>query len=272
MKSSDAHLTPLFEAAFAQYHQHAFREKDPVSFVHRYLEPEDQEIIGFLSAVLAYGNVRSILNNVDKAIAPLGEHPKNSIINENLSGKWEGFVHRFTQGIDIEILVHWIRGAILQSGSIEAFFSEGREKETKLALDSFVSRLFTLPLPDHLAEHAVRRQRNLKFLVSRPSDGSACKRLNMYLRWMVRKQDGIDLGLWSHLDPAQLMLPVDTHLLKTLRLLGWTTSSAANWKVVEQATANLRRLCPKDPIRYDFALCHLSMEGNALYLEKKNAS
>src|SRR5262249_25013660 len=111
---------------------------------------------------------------------------------------------------------------------------------------------------------------NLKYLFSDPLAGAACKRLNMYLRWMVRPADGIDLGTWDQVSSKDLVSPVDTHILKTLRKLRWTRSHSANWKVAEAATDRLREYCHEDPVKYDFSLCHLSMHGQdiaAIYKE-----
>ena len=102
----------------------------------------------------------------------------------------------------------------------------------------------------------------MKYLLPSPGEGSACKRLNMFLRWVVRPDDGIDLGLWRCVDPATLFLPVDTHILQVLRRLRWTQSKTANWRLCLAATDRLRRIDPKDPIRFDFSLCHLSMRGD----------
>lgn len=139
-------------------------------------------------------------------------------------------------------------------------------------LSDFVTRFAAQPLPKGLEPRRLERARSLKYLLSDPLRGSACKRLNMYLRWMVREADEIDLGLWKCVKKEQLMLPVDTHLLKTLRILKWTSSKQATWKVVEEATERLRKYAPEDPIRYDFALCHLSMAGGKISQYEKRSS
>ncbi len=131
-------------------------------------------------------------------------------------------------------------------------------------LSSFIRRFTSQPLPEAFKPVLKRRERNIKYLLSDPERGSACKRLNLFLRWVVRPSDGIDLGVWKSVDPQRLMLPIDTHLLQTLKKLRWTRSNTANWKVVESATERLRAFCPEDPIRYDFSLCHLSMRGRSI--------
>lgn len=257
-------ITELLEAAHLEFHHQSERSQDPIQFVHRYPAPQDQEVVALFASLLSYGNVRTILGSVEKILKPLGDTPAASILELNLTDRWKGFKHRFTTGEDIEVLAHWIRGALKSHQSLESFFTatQVENRQTiKPLLSSFVQRFTTQRLPGRLVAVAERRERNLKYLISDPERGSACKRLNMFLRWMVRPADGIDLGLWKSLSPEILVLPIDTHLLQTLIKLKWTKSATANWKVAEEATKRLRKICPEDPIRYDFALCHLSMNG-----------
>lgn len=255
-------LLTLLETVHRDFHHQVERDRDPVCFVHRYPSPRDQEVVALFAALLAYGNVQTILKSVEKVLRLLGPSPAEAILRHDLTGKWNGFRHRFTTGDDIEILAMWMRSALTQSVSLEAFFIQNEKTAPmKPLLCSFVRRFTSMPLPPHLVAVAKTRERNLKYLISDPERGSACKRLNMFLRWMIRPADGVDLGTWKTLSPEILMLPVDTHLLQTLKKLRWTRSQTANWKVVEAATERLKELCPQDPIRYDFALCHLSMRG-----------
>ena len=264
----DSHLQSIFEEAYSGFHSDFYREKDPVRFVHLYSRREDQEVVGLISALLAYGNVKIILKSVGDILRHLGESPAKTIQSGDFYGRFANFRHRFTTGEDIEILLCWIRSALDSHGSLHDFFCRSRHPQMRDQLSAFVRNLTGQPLPKELEEVRMRRARNLKYLVSDPHQGSACKRLNLYLRWMVRPADGVDVGIWKNVDPAQLMLPVDTHILKIIRRLRWTRSQQANWKVVEQATARLRRLNAADPIRYDFSLCHLLMEGNQALYEK----
>jgi len=257
------HLSQLFEKAYQDFHSRPHRDLDPIKLVHQYTEPRDQEVAAFLTALLAYGTVATILSSVEKVLAPLGKSPHDYIKTAgNLNSLWKGFTHRFTRGEDIEILAYWIQAALRSHGSLEAFFvHESKSVSMKDLLSSFVQRFTDQDLPSHLRKVAIQRKRNLKYLISDPNRGSACKRLNLFLRWVVRPQDGIDLGLWKKVSPAQLILPLDTHLLKTLHQLKWTRSQQASWKVAELATQKLKHYDAADPIRFDFALCHLSMSG-----------
>ena len=258
-------LGRILERAYREFHSSYHREKDPIQLVHLYPRAKDKEIVGFITALLSYGSVGTILSSCRKVLAPLGSSPSSFLKNKNLKGLWSGFYHRFTTGDDIEILLSWTKSGLSKHLSLEDYFLVPSNKNSiRELLSSFVQRLTAEPLPPHLRKVAHYRQRNLKYLLSDPARGSACKRLNMFLRWMIRPNDGIDLGLWKNIPAKDLILPIDTHLLKTLHRLKWTKSPNATWKVAEEATHQLRRICPEDPIKFDFALCHLSMSGHSI--------
>lgn len=258
------------ERAFHEFHTHYHRERDPVSIVHRYEDPRDQEVVALFAACLSYGNVQTILKSLQYVVTHLGKHPSRALLEE--SGVPFGqFRHRFTTGKDLEVLAAWIGGALRSHGSIENFFAAQQSHNQKERIESFVYRFTSQKIPKELRAIAGRRVQGLKYLLPTPSRGSACKRLNLYLRWMVRKNDGIDLGIWSSLDPAELILPLDTHLLRIIRDLGWSKSKQANWKTAEEATCKIRQLYPLDPVRCDFALCHLSMSGFRIHEWEINA-
>ncbi len=259
-------LRATLEAAYKSHHSSYSRARDPLSLVHRYARPADQEIAAFLAALLAYGNVRIILNSAARVLDALGPELRTGLLQNSFPQALRSFRHRFNTGEDFEVVFHWLRMALNSHGSLEGFFMAGARQDGQMRdlLASFVQRFTSQPLPQALEALHARRTRQLKYLLSDPERGSACKRLNMFLRWMVRPADGIDLGLWKSLSPAQLILPLDTHLLKTVKALKWTKSNQATWKVAESATARLREFAPLDPVRYDFALCHLSMEGGSL--------
>ena len=259
-------IRELLDAAYSDFHTSYYRGKDPISLVHEFSDNRDREVVAFLAACLSYGNVTTILASVRNVLGVIGREPYQKMLEGRFSGKFNGFRHRFTTGDDIEILCAWLSEALRKEKTLEDFFLQGRKgtEPMKELLSDFVVRLTELPLPTSLQKKAKNRERNLKYLISDPERGSACKRLNMFLRWMVRPPDGIDLGLWSRLSSKQLMLPIDTHLLQTLQNLRWTRSKQATWKVVEAATMRLRLYEPNDPIRYDFALCHLSMTGKTI--------
>ena len=264
MGTPSENLKRALEVAFEDFNHEKERRLDPISLVYPYNHPKDQEVVAFLIALLSYGNVRTIIQSGLRVLKPLGPHPYEYLISKKPLTLWPDFKHRFTTGKDIEILTHWMRGALITHSSLENLFLSFKlspEYLMKENLSFFVKGLWKQSLPKELKFDLTQRNRNLKYLLSDPEQGSACKRLNMFLRWVVRPKDGIDLGLWGRVSPRELMLPIDTHLLKTLRRLRWVQSEQATWKTVEIATRKLREISIEDPIKYDFALCHLSMSG-----------
>lgn len=272
VKAASPEILHLFQTAFSEFHSQFHLEKDPICRVRGYTDAGDQEVAGFLSAILAYGNVTTILGSIYKAVLPLGDELKAAVRGGFETNPLPHFRHRFTTGEDLWVILERLKVVYERHATLEDFFLDGvRARHMATMLASFVDRFFELPVPKAISEIERRRVRSLKYLVPHPARGSACKRLNLFLRWMVRPDDGIDLGLWKKLGTESLLLPIDTHLLKVLRELKWTKSKTASWKVAEAATAELRKISPEDPVRYDFSLCHLSMSRNSIkgYLEKK---
>lgn len=258
-------LIKLLQIAFDEFHSQFHLERDPISHVHRFSRPEDQEVVGLVSAILAYGNVATILGSVGRALAVLWENPRRAVARGFATNPLPTFRHRFTTGEDLWVIFERLKAVYASHATLEDFFlvgAEGRGMEEMLS--SFVDRFFALPISDAVGEVEKRRVRSLKYLFPHPERGSACKRLNLYLRWMARPADGVDLGLWKKLGPDRLLLPVDTHLLKVLQDLKWTKSNVANWKVAVAATEALRVISPDDPVKFDFSLCHLSMSKHAI--------
>lgn len=264
MRVSEERWASLLEAAYAAYHQTVERHRDPVDLVYRYDRPEDREITAFLVSLLSYGNVTTILKSATRLLGFLGEKPAETLRRHDDFPELSAFRHRFTTGDDLRVVLAVLSATLRDHGSIEKFFlAAGRKGVAPQArLERFVDAFRDTPLPAPLGRHRAARTRSMKYLLPSPREGSACKRLNMFLRWVVRPSDGIDLGLWKSVDPAELFLPVDTHLLQVLRRLRWTRSKTANWRVCLAATERLRRIDPRDPIRFDFSLCHLSMAGD----------
>ena len=272
MKPTPAELSLLLQTAFTEFHSQFHLERDPISHVHRYADPGDQEVVGFLAALMAYGNVTTILGSLYKVLLPLGDSPKAAVKSLGEENLHPYFRHRFTTGEDLWVILARLQVVYSRFETLEDFFlDQAPSQQMGVLLSSFVDRFFALPVPPAISAIEKRRVRSLKYLISHPSRGSACKRLNLFLRWMARPNDGVDLGIWQRLGPGPLLLPVDTHLLKVLRELKWTKSKVANWKVAEEATAQLRKISPDDPVRFDFSLCHLSMSGHSIkkYWEAK---
>jgi uncharacterized protein (TIGR02757 family) len=162
-------------------------------------------------------------------------------------------------------LLHLIRQAKVHAGSLESFFLEGDTETQALtlgpSLDRFGARLFALDALPFTQDGTVPRGDGARWLLPVPSGGSACKRSCLFLRWMVRPDDGVDCGLWTRVSPSRLVLPLDTHLVRVARALGWTKRKTPGWPMALEVTERLRRLDPADPTRFDFALCRLGILG-----------
>ena len=235
---------------------------DPIQIVRRYSRPDDREVVGFVAAALAFGRVTSVLQSIERVLAVMGRAPA-AYVRQFDPGRdaraFDGIVHRWTRDRDIVALVWVLHQMMTAAGSIEAFFAQGDDpasRDVQGALDSFSMRALALDL--RAAYGRVPRRPGICYFFPRPSAGSACKRLNLFLRWMVRR-DALDLGVWSRVSTARLVVPLDTHVIKVGRCLKLTAYTTPGWRMARDITESLRALDPEDPVKYDFALCHLGM-------------
>lgn len=238
---------------------------DPLSFCHRYLKPEDQEVAGLIASSFAYGNVKIILRNLEQIFSKIGASPRSFAENfEPQSGTrlFSAFKHRFNDGRDLCALLYAIRLMIAESGSIGNYFFRGfdpQQADLSDALARFSTAVLAFDYTPVFGTPAPPKGSYFSFLFPSPDSGSACKRLCMYLRWMVRPKDGIDLGIWDQIPPSKLIIPVDAHIQRICRLLGFTARKQADWRMAREITAALRELSPEDPVKYDFSICHLGI-------------
>jgi len=236
---------------------------DPVQIVRRYTNPADQEIVGFCAAALAFGRVASVLNSVETVARAMGAEPAAYVRRfdpDATHPELRAMVHRWIRGVDVVALLWILHQMVEQSGSIEGFFLEGYDRtEVDIggALDGFSRRAMALDLRTVYGRR-VPKQRGVGYFFPRPSAGSGCKRLNLFLRWMVRR-DQVDLGAWSGARPSQLIVPLDTHVIRLGRCLRLTRYTSPGWKMAAEITASLRAIDPVDPVRFDFSLCHVGM-------------
>jgi uncharacterized protein (TIGR02757 family) len=235
---------------------------DPIHIVRRFNRPDDREIVGFCAAALAFGRVASVMQSVERLLAILGDRPAAFVraFEPHRDGAaFAGFVHRWTRAADVVALVWLLRQMLDRSGSIEAYFAEGvseSDPDVGLAIDRFSRRAMALDL--RKAYGRVPARPGVGYFFPRPTAGSACKRLNLFLRWMVRR-DALDLGVWSQVPAAKLIVPLDTHVIRVGRCLRLTRYTSPGWRMAQDITAALRAIDPHDPVKYDFALCHLGM-------------
>ena len=235
---------------------------DPIWIVRRYDRADDREVVGFCAAALAFGRVQSVLNSIEGLLKVMGPSPAAFVRAFNPARdrkSLDHLVHRWTRGIDLAALVWILRQMIDSHGSIEGFFADGLDagaETIETALDRFSTRACAL---DQKAVYGrVKRRPGVSYFFARPSSGGACKRLNLFLRWMVR-HDRVDLGMWTRVLPSQLIVPLDTHVIRVGRCLRLTRYASPGWRMAADITASLRRLDPVDPVRFDFSLCHIGM-------------
>ena len=235
---------------------------DPIQIVRRYGRDDDREVVGFIAAALAFGRVTSVLQSIERVLAVIGPEPAAYVRRfdpRRDAASFAGIVHRWTRETDIVALLWLLRQMLDRSGSVEGFFlagDEGTSDDVGEALDSFSTRALALDLK--AAYGRVPARPGVCYFFPRPSAGSGCKRLNLFLRWMVRR-DALDLGVWRRVSPARLIVPLDTHVIRVGRCLRLTAYTSPGWRMARDITASLRRLDPHDPVRYDFSICHLGM-------------
>jgi uncharacterized protein (TIGR02757 family) len=237
---------------------------DPIEKVRAFRDPADREVAGFIAAGLAYGRVASILASIDAVLAALGPSPAAYVRRFDPARelpRLAPFVHRWTRGHDIAALLVILRHMLASAGSLEAFFVQGDDAaapDIRPGLESFCARARAVDLRPVYGRPVARPGAHGFFPL--PSAGSACKRLNLYLRWMVRR-DAVDLGVWTRVSPARLIIPLDVHVVRVGTCLGLTPFATPGWRMASSITASLRQLDARDPVKYDFALCHLGMAG-----------
>lgn len=236
-----------------------YLEMDPLELVRQYPDPKDQEIAGFIAAALAIGQYELIRKAVTAVLSKMGHSPAAYVrtFNPRKQRKdFTGFVYRFYQGRDIGLLVSLMHQAVQEFGSLESCFiryDDPSGPEIRSGLSGFVRKLLSYDVHPFYKDPPSRGS-GIRHFLADPADGSPCKRLNLYLRWMVRS-DHLDLGIWKSVSPARLVIPVDTHIARLAPHLGLTRRKSADWKMALEITESLREFDPDDPVKYDFALC-----------------
>lgn len=235
---------------------------DPIQIVRRYERNDDREVVGFCAASLAFGRVASVLQSIERLVAIMGPRPAEYVRRFEPSrdaAAFDGLVHRWTRERDIVALLWLLKQMLDRAGSIEGFFIEGYDPVTAdlaAAIESFSTRAMALDLK--AAYGRVPKRPGVSYFFPCPSKGSACKRMNLFLRWMIR-HDALDLGVWTRVPASKLVVPLDTHVIRVGRCLQLTKYQSPGWKMASDITASLARIDPDDPTRYDFSICHLGM-------------
>ena len=251
---------------YEKYNSRSRRKTDPVQFVYLYKDANSSEIVGFISSALAYGRVEIIINSLQKIFTLLGNDISGRIIHdtESLEKLFLGFKHRFNTGGDLAVLLLSLGEIVKKKKTLKNLFIEcwnrnkGDIRNTEIDFIGFIK---------NIAEH-IRIKKNIKteylhYLLASPEKNSACKRLNLFLKWMIRR-DEIDPGIWAD-DLAHirkhLIIPLDTHIAACARKSGLTTRKSNDWRTAVEITESLKKFEPEDPLKYDFAICHLGMDN-----------
>lgn len=253
MVLSKSELKDFLDEKHDLYNRPEFIENDPISIPHKYTLKEDIEIAGFLSASIAWGNRKMIIRNAEKMMKMMDDAPFDFIINHNdydLS-PFSKFVHRTFNGTDCLYFIHSLANIYKKHNGLESVFSNEiiKGNSVKSAIIHYRNVFFEANYPDRTSKH-----------IANPERGSAAKRINMFLRWMVRKDNkGVDFGIWNDISPAGLLCPLDVHTGNVSRKLSLLGRKQNDWKAVEELSNELRKFDPLDPIKYDFALFGLGI-------------
>ncbi|RNL85615.1 TIGR02757 family protein [Sinomicrobium pectinilyticum] len=244
---SSSELKEFLDAKAAEYNKPDFIDTDPIQVPHAFTRKEDIEIAGFLAATIAWGNRKSIINNARKMMALMGDAPYDFVMSHKADDleKLNTFVHRTFNGTDLKCFVQSLRHIYGRHGGPETVFAKyAGEGGLQHAIHHFKKSFFEIP-------HLPRTEKH----VSDPLKGSSAKRINMFLRWMVRNDNtGVDFGIWKQLSPSQLSCPLDVHSGNVARKLGLLKRKQNDARALTELDGNLRELDPSDPVKYDFAL------------------
>lgn len=244
----DKLMRDWLETQYGQYNRRCFVDPDPLACVYGYEDPADREIAALIAASLAYGQVRQIIRSVTDILNRMGRSPRAYLENTapgQIRQDMAGFVHRFARDCHITALLHAVQQILVRHGSLYRCFQShlaDSEKTVFPALCRFSAELRESGGCDHPAH-----------LVACPEKGSACKRMNLFLRWLVRK-DRVDPGGWEAVRPSRLIIPLDTHMFRICSNLGLTARKQANMKTAIEITEAFRQWSPEDPVKYDFTL------------------
>jgi len=253
MNQAASTVQPLLEQKYKEYNNSRFIESDPIALPHRFSKLQDIEIIGFWVAMLAWGNRKSIIQSGNKLVALMDNAPHDFILHHQDSDlkRMFDFKHRTFNTTDTLYFIEFLKQHYRQHHSLEmAFKTSAKEATVEQSLIHFHDYFFSLEdAPERTRKH-----------IATPLRGSTCKRLNMFLRWMVRKdKHGVDFGRWKTIKPSQLLIPLDVHVDRTARKLGLISRQQTDWQTVLELTENLKQFDPKDPVKYDYALFGISI-------------
>lgn len=245
------YLKEFLEEKYLEYNCARFIESDPISIPYLFSKKEDIEIAAFLSATIAWGQRSTIIKNAKRLMSMMNENPYDFVMNTSRKefGSFSSFVHRTFNGVDCGYFIMALSEIYRYKGGLEELFTEGfqQDQSIKSTIVHFRKTFLSFYPPERTAKH-----------IANPEAGSSAKRINMFLRWMIRKQ-GVDFGLWKSIPASALMMPIDVHSGNVARKLGLLSRKQNDWQAVEELTQKLRLFDAADPVKYDFALFGLGI-------------
>lgn len=240
-------------------------KNDPIEFPHLYTDSRDIELAGFIASSLAFGRIELFKPVIRKLLSFADDGRLYDYViafDPDTDGKsFDTLYYRMCKGRDIACMIFMLREAIRKYGTIGNLFYSCYDASDNIigALQRFVDILKDIDTTPVYGSNI--RPRGLLQLIPSPDNGGPCKRLNMFLRWMIRPNDGIDFGLWNKISPSVLIIPLDVHIGRICKNLKMTERKSANWAMAEEITDKFRKISPEDPLKYDFAICHLGITG-----------
>lgn len=264
-------LKSLLEEKTRQYNRPFFIEHDPVSIPHLFTKKEDIEISGFLAATIAWGQRPVIIRNAQRWMQRMDMAPFEFVTGASPKElkRLDDFVHRTFNGIDARFFILALRKMYAKHGGMEKVFADGLKKDRRRGAEDAENSALSAPLRQNMQDAiihfrdvflSVKHEKRSEKHIANPASGSNAKRINMYLRWMVRRDKaGVDFGIWKSISPSLLLCPLDVHVGNVARALGLLTRKQDDWKAVEELTAKLREFDAEDPVKYDFALFGLGI-------------
>lgn len=254
-------LKKLLDSKYIVYNNNSFIQDDPISIPHRFTTKQDIEIAAFFASILAWGTRKGIINSCNTLLQGMNNEPYDFIMNTDLDKKqsfekFKGFVHRTFNAYDLWHLFHFLQHHYRNNKSLETAFSQwmNRKDDTvEKGLTGFHEYVFSF-------NEEAKEEKHCRKHISTPVKKSACKRLNMFLRWMVRKDNaGVDFGIWQNIQPSQLICPLDVHVSRVARRLNILQRKQDDWLAATELTAYLKTLDAHDPVKYDYALFGLGV-------------
>ena len=259
-------MRPLKQTLDRFYREYNFRERilhDPIEFPQRYRNREDIEVSGFIASCLAYGKVELFKPVVEEILSLMGRHPCSFLRDFDVGKQRQrfSFKYRFNESLDILCLLFIIHKLLGKYLSVETAFKNyyaSDDPDTGKGITGLVAEIMSINTSVIYGKDI--HPHGMMHFFPTPAKGSACKRMNLFLRWMVRDRD-IDFGIWKGIPKNKLVIPLDTHIARISRCLGFTMRRSADWKAAVEITNALKQFDPDDPVKYDFALCHHGIAG-----------